>query len=207
MLNGIAYDAKTGLFYLTGKRWRAIFVGRFRDAQAVRRRRIDQNSGGARPTGSGPSITRPSTKRSGTVTAGLPSSVVRFPIASSPARMLGPRVLAGEAAEPGQQLVELVDGGADTALRNDGFEVELLEHVLEPDHRHLELAVEIAARREAERAGADGDHVALLDTRIGDVDAAVARLQFPETRRPRLRREVGKPAQGRGHIGVERRRR
>jgi glutamine cyclotransferase len=31
VLNGIAYDAKTGLFYLTGKRWRAIFVGRFRD--------------------------------------------------------------------------------------------------------------------------------------------------------------------------------
>ena len=29
VLNGIAYDAKTGLFYLTGKRWRAIFVGRF----------------------------------------------------------------------------------------------------------------------------------------------------------------------------------
>jgi glutaminyl-peptide cyclotransferase len=33
VLNGIAYDAKTGLFYLTGKRWRAIFVGRFRDAK------------------------------------------------------------------------------------------------------------------------------------------------------------------------------
>jgi glutamine cyclotransferase len=31
VLNGIAYDDKTGLFYLTGKRWRAIFVGRFRD--------------------------------------------------------------------------------------------------------------------------------------------------------------------------------
>ena len=33
VLNGIAHDAKTGLFYLTGKRWRAIFVGRFRDAK------------------------------------------------------------------------------------------------------------------------------------------------------------------------------
>ena len=31
VLNGIAYDAQTGLFYLTGKRWKAIFVGRFRD--------------------------------------------------------------------------------------------------------------------------------------------------------------------------------
>jgi len=31
VLNGIAYDAKTGLFYLTGKRWRVIFAGRFRD--------------------------------------------------------------------------------------------------------------------------------------------------------------------------------
>jgi glutamine cyclotransferase len=31
VLNGIAYDSKSGLFYLTGKRWRAIFVGRFRD--------------------------------------------------------------------------------------------------------------------------------------------------------------------------------
>jgi glutamine cyclotransferase len=29
VLNGIAYDAATGLFYLTGKRWKAIFVGRF----------------------------------------------------------------------------------------------------------------------------------------------------------------------------------
>ena len=31
VLNGIAYDASSGLFYLTGKRWKAIFVGRFRD--------------------------------------------------------------------------------------------------------------------------------------------------------------------------------
>lgn len=29
VLNGIAYDAQSGLFYLTGKRWRYIFVGRF----------------------------------------------------------------------------------------------------------------------------------------------------------------------------------
>ena len=33
VLNGIAYDAKTGLFYLTGKRWRTIFVGRFREPE------------------------------------------------------------------------------------------------------------------------------------------------------------------------------
>jgi glutaminyl-peptide cyclotransferase len=30
VLNGIAYDGKTGLFYLTGKRWTTIYVGRFR---------------------------------------------------------------------------------------------------------------------------------------------------------------------------------
>jgi glutaminyl-peptide cyclotransferase len=29
VLNGIAYDHKTGLFYLTGKLWKTIFVGRF----------------------------------------------------------------------------------------------------------------------------------------------------------------------------------
>ncbi len=29
VLNGIAYDKASGLFYLTGKRWRTIFVGRF----------------------------------------------------------------------------------------------------------------------------------------------------------------------------------
>ena len=29
VLNGIAYDAKAGLFYLTGKRWMTIFSGRF----------------------------------------------------------------------------------------------------------------------------------------------------------------------------------
>jgi glutaminyl-peptide cyclotransferase len=29
VLNGIAYDAKTGDFYLTGKRWKVIFRGRF----------------------------------------------------------------------------------------------------------------------------------------------------------------------------------
>jgi glutamine cyclotransferase len=33
VLNGIAYDTKTGLFYLTGKRWRTIFVGRFRETK------------------------------------------------------------------------------------------------------------------------------------------------------------------------------
>jgi glutamine cyclotransferase len=31
VLNGIAYNEQSGLFYVTGKRWRAIFVGRFRD--------------------------------------------------------------------------------------------------------------------------------------------------------------------------------
>jgi glutamine cyclotransferase len=30
VLNGIAHDAQSGLFYLTGKRWRYIFAGRFR---------------------------------------------------------------------------------------------------------------------------------------------------------------------------------
>ena len=29
VLNGIAYDKASGLFYVTGKRWRTIFVGRF----------------------------------------------------------------------------------------------------------------------------------------------------------------------------------
>jgi glutaminyl-peptide cyclotransferase len=29
VLNGIAYDARTGLFYLTGKLWKTIFTGRF----------------------------------------------------------------------------------------------------------------------------------------------------------------------------------
>jgi len=32
VLNGIAYDAKTKLFYVTGKSWRYIFTGRFVDA-------------------------------------------------------------------------------------------------------------------------------------------------------------------------------
>lgn len=31
VLNGIAYDAGSGLFYLTGKRWRMIFAGRFQN--------------------------------------------------------------------------------------------------------------------------------------------------------------------------------
>jgi glutamine cyclotransferase len=29
VLNGIAYDAKTERFYLTGKRWNSIFIGKF----------------------------------------------------------------------------------------------------------------------------------------------------------------------------------
>jgi len=33
VLNGIAYDDKTGLFYLTGKRWKTIFSGRFTEGQ------------------------------------------------------------------------------------------------------------------------------------------------------------------------------
>ena len=32
VLNGIAYDGQTGLFYVTGKRWRYIFAGRFVEA-------------------------------------------------------------------------------------------------------------------------------------------------------------------------------
>ena len=33
VLNGIAYDKASGLFYVTGKRWRTIFVGRFGEAK------------------------------------------------------------------------------------------------------------------------------------------------------------------------------
>jgi glutaminyl-peptide cyclotransferase len=33
VLNGIAYDKASGLFYVTGKNWRTIFVGRFREAK------------------------------------------------------------------------------------------------------------------------------------------------------------------------------
>jgi len=29
VLNGIAYDRASGNFYVTGKRWRTIFVGKF----------------------------------------------------------------------------------------------------------------------------------------------------------------------------------
>jgi glutamine cyclotransferase len=33
VLNGIAYDDKSGLFYVTGKRWKTIFVGRFSEGR------------------------------------------------------------------------------------------------------------------------------------------------------------------------------
>jgi glutamine cyclotransferase len=33
VLNGIAYDKASGLFYVTGKRWRTIFVGKFVEAK------------------------------------------------------------------------------------------------------------------------------------------------------------------------------
>jgi glutaminyl-peptide cyclotransferase len=33
VLNGIAYDRASGLFYVTGKRWRTIFVGRFSETR------------------------------------------------------------------------------------------------------------------------------------------------------------------------------
>jgi len=33
VLNGIAYDDKSGLFYVTGKRWKVIFAGRFSDGK------------------------------------------------------------------------------------------------------------------------------------------------------------------------------
>jgi glutamine cyclotransferase len=29
VLNGIAYDKASGIFYVTGKRWRTIFAGKF----------------------------------------------------------------------------------------------------------------------------------------------------------------------------------
>jgi glutamine cyclotransferase len=32
VLNGIAYDKGSGNFYLTGKRWRTIFIGKFRNS-------------------------------------------------------------------------------------------------------------------------------------------------------------------------------
>ena len=33
VLNGIAYDKANGLFYVTGKRWRTIFTGKFIDTK------------------------------------------------------------------------------------------------------------------------------------------------------------------------------
>ena len=35
VLNGIAYDKASGLFYVTGKRWRTIFVGKFAEKRAL----------------------------------------------------------------------------------------------------------------------------------------------------------------------------
>ena len=106
-----------------------------------------RTSGGVRPTGSGPSITRPSTKRSGTLTAGLPSSVVRFPIASRPIRMLGPAFLRAMLPSPGSSLSSLSMVEPTRPFETMRLEVELLEHVLQVDHRHHQLTVEIAALR------------------------------------------------------------
>jgi len=33
VLNGIAHDRASGLFYVTGKRWRTIFVGKFAETK------------------------------------------------------------------------------------------------------------------------------------------------------------------------------
>ena len=38
VLNGIAYDKASGNFYVTGKRWRTIFVGSFSETSDVARR-------------------------------------------------------------------------------------------------------------------------------------------------------------------------
>src|SRR4029077_4850341 len=98
----------------------------------------------------------------------------------------GTRVWARAPAEPGHQSIERVERCPDLPFRHDAFDVEHLEDLFDADDGHLEIAVETAARGELEDAGPYRDHILLRQTRLGDLDLAVARLPFSKPRRPRL---------------------
>src|SRR4051794_24759587 len=123
---------------------------------------------------------------------------------AEPSHDTGPGVLSREVAEAGHQPIERIDRLADFALRHDPFEVQRLEHLLDARHRDLHLAIKAAARREAERANRNRDHIPLLHPRPADLDAAIALLQFAKSHRPWLRREIRKSPQRGGDVSIKR---
>ncbi|MGY3123200.1 hypothetical protein ACVWXQ_007137 [Bradyrhizobium sp. S3.14.4] len=73
-----------------------------------------------------------------------------------------------------------------------------------PGHGHLQFAVESAIGREAERAGRNRDHLALLDARLHDLDVTAGGLDLAEALRPRLWGEVGEARDLRTRVRLER---
>src|SRR5947207_4670026 len=59
---------------------------------------------------------------------------------------VGGGILARDLRQPRHDAVKPTDRRADAALRDDAIDIEGLKCLLEPDDRHLHLAVEAAAR-------------------------------------------------------------
>src|SRR5882757_67537 len=92
------------------------------------------------------------------------------------------------------------------ALLQHFLDTERRNHLLDACDRHLQFAFDPAAGVEAQRSRGNRDHVALLDPRPYDFDMAARGLDFAETLRPRLWREILQPAQLGLDVGIERRR-
>src|SRR6201999_4307858 len=148
--------------------------------EAVRLRQF-QNNGGVWPTLSGPRKTMPSTKRSGKVRAFLPSSSASLPSALMPAATPALAFCLTTLARPGMARADALDAG----------------------DRHLQFAFETARGAQAQRARGARDQIALLDTRLRDLDMAPGGLELAKAHRPRFRCQILQPAHQRVHIGVE----
>ena len=97
-----------------------------------------------------------------------------------------PRSGARSSLQARNQPIERAQRRTDLPLRHDAVDLEHLEDLLDPDHRHLQIAVEAAARGEPERAGADRDHDVLLAMRALMISTGRRRACHSVNRRPRL---------------------
>ena len=177
--------------------------------QALRGGAIDVKHAGVVPSGIGPRAKiSPSSKRSGRVSARLPSSVAGRPIRLRPSVILAPACWRAASPRPGDRRSSMpasLSIGADfcticrapIAASNGSMPAMVMRS------SPCKLAVGI----ERQRTAADRQRLALRQARLGDVDAAARRLNFAEARRPGLGREIVEAAQRQDDIGVERRQR
>ena len=160
------------------------------------------------PSLSGPSDTTPSSKRSGSATARLPSSSVGWPSRLMPATIAGPAFCARrcrgrhDAVERAERAVDLLAAPARCASMRSRPSAG--RNFSRPATVSAKLAVEPAGRRQRRARRRDRDRLALLHARACRSRSGRRPPDFAKALGPGLGRKILQPAQHRGDVGIDR---